>query len=175
MGQELEALAQRVHEANKKWWQNPEDGSTIERNNDQMLMLVLSELAEAMEGDRKNLKDDKLPHREMFEVELADALIRLLDLAGAYNIPLSEWKGIGFTYSPNRAANLMMLSRVVCYPFSTKAALATTVQMSIYGVIALGAHENIDLWGAFEEKMGYNATRRDHTHEARLEANGKKY
>ena len=33
------------------------------------LMLVVSELAEAMEGHRKSLMDDKLPHRTMLEVE----------------------------------------------------------------------------------------------------------
>jgi NTP pyrophosphatase (non-canonical NTP hydrolase) len=52
------------------------------------LMLTVSELAEAMEGDRKSLKDDKLPHRDMREVELADAVIRLFDLAGAFNMDL---------------------------------------------------------------------------------------
>lgn len=52
------------------------------------LMLTVSELAEAMEGDRKGLPDDKLPHRPMREVELADAAIRLFDLAGAYGMDL---------------------------------------------------------------------------------------
>lgn len=33
----------------------------------------------------------------------------------------------------------------------------------------------LDLQGAFQEKMLYNATRRDHTHEARREAEGKKF
>lgn len=45
------------------------------------LMLTVSELSEAMEGHRKGLADDKLPHRRMFEVELADAMIRILHLA----------------------------------------------------------------------------------------------
>lgn len=46
------------------------------------LMLIVTEIAEAMEGDRKALMDDKLPHRTMMEVELADAVIRIADLAG---------------------------------------------------------------------------------------------
>lgn len=52
------------------------------------LMLVVSEVAEAMEGHRKNLRDDKLPNRSMLEVELADAVIRIADLAGALDLDL---------------------------------------------------------------------------------------
>jgi len=47
-----------------------------------------SELSEAMEGERKDLMDDKLPHRRMAEVELADTLIRIFDYAGAYGYDL---------------------------------------------------------------------------------------
>ena len=45
-------------------------------------MLMVSEIAEAMEGERKDLMDDKLPHRRMAEVELADAVIRIADYCG---------------------------------------------------------------------------------------------
>lgn len=41
--------------------------------------LMHSELSEALEADRKDLMDDKLPHRSGIEVELADCLIRILD------------------------------------------------------------------------------------------------
>lgn len=54
------------------------------------LMLIVSEVSEAMEGDRKNLRDDKLSHRKMFDVELADAVIRIFHLAGRMSIPLGE-------------------------------------------------------------------------------------
>lgn len=78
-----------VHEANKKWWISIEDGVTpLERNKGELLMLMVSELAEAMEGERKGLMDDKLPHRRMAEVELADALIRILDYSGAFGYDL---------------------------------------------------------------------------------------
>lgn len=52
------------------------------------LLLIITEIAEATEGVRKDLMDDKLPHRKMVEVELADAMIRLLDLAGAMGLDL---------------------------------------------------------------------------------------
>ena len=52
------------------------------------LCLIHSEISEAMEGHRKGLPDDKLPHRSMLEVELADAMIRIADLAGALGLDL---------------------------------------------------------------------------------------
>lgn len=54
------------------------------------LCLTHSELSEAMEGHRRGLMDDKLPHRSMLEVELADAVIRILDLAGALNLDVAS-------------------------------------------------------------------------------------
>ena len=50
------------------------------------LMLIVSEIAEAMEGDRKRLLDDKLPQYRMFDVELADAVIRIMHLADRFGI-----------------------------------------------------------------------------------------
>ncbi len=58
------------------------------RNIGEMLMLIVSEVSEAMEGARKRLMDDKLPHRPMLEVELADAVIRIMDLAGGAGLDL---------------------------------------------------------------------------------------
>lgn len=56
----------------------------------QRLALIHSEVSEALEGDRKTLWDDKLPQYKMQDVELADAMIRIFDLAGGKNIPLGE-------------------------------------------------------------------------------------
>lgn len=49
--------------------------------NAQKIALMHSELSEALEGDRKDASDDKLPNRSMLEVELADCIIRIMDLA----------------------------------------------------------------------------------------------
>lgn len=84
----LNDYARESHENNSKWWQDPRTGERIQRNKGELLMLMVSEIAEAMEGERKGLMDDKLPHRKMAEVELVDLLIRCFDYAGAHGYDL---------------------------------------------------------------------------------------
>jgi NTP pyrophosphatase (non-canonical NTP hydrolase) len=84
----LELLMRRIHKANEKWWHDLHTGEPKKRNVGEMLMLAVSELSEAMEGHRKDLMDDKLPHRKMFEVELADTCIRIFDMAQGLGIDL---------------------------------------------------------------------------------------
>lgn len=97
----INKLSEEIHESNIKagWWTDLKTGEKKERNVGELLCLVHSEISEAMEGHRKNLMDDKLPHRKMFEVELADALIRIFDIAGAYGMDL------GGAISEKRAYN----------------------------------------------------------------------
>jgi NTP pyrophosphatase (non-canonical NTP hydrolase) len=87
----VDLLSHVIHHDNLEagWWTDLETGQPKKRNVGEMLMLVVSELAEAMEGYRKNLNDDKLPHRPMLEVELADAVIRILDMAEGLNLDLA--------------------------------------------------------------------------------------
>lgn len=63
------------------WFSDIKTGERIQRNVPEMLCLIHSEISEAMEGHRKNLNDTHLPDRPMIEVELADTLIRILDLS----------------------------------------------------------------------------------------------
>ena len=114
----LNNLCNEVHAQNQKWWVDIHTGERLNRNVGEMLCLVHSEISEALEGHRKNLMDDKLPHRPMIEVELADAIIRIFDIAAGLKL---------------------------------------------------------DLGGAFDEKIAYNAVRVDHQREHRMTENGKKY
>lgn len=114
----LNNLCETVHYANVTWWKDPVTGQLLNRNVGEMLCLIHSEISEALEGHRKGLCDDKLPHRKMIEVELADAIIRIFDLAAGLDL---------------------------------------------------------DLGGAFVEKMAFNATRADHKPENRIKEGGKKY
>ena len=75
------------------WWQDPKTGANVTDNPlcfSKNLMLIVSEVAEAMEGDRKSLPDDKLPQYPMRTVELGDALIRILDTAGGFDLDLAD-------------------------------------------------------------------------------------
>lgn len=99
----LNKLRDECHAANAHWWTDPRTGQRIERNKGELLMLIVSEVAEAMEGERKDLMDTHLPHRRMAEVELADVLIRVFDYAGAYGYDLDGAVAEKRAYNAQRA------------------------------------------------------------------------
>lgn len=66
------------------------------------LALIHSEVSEGVEGHRKGLMDDKLPHRSMLEVELADTIIRAMDLAGGLGLDLGGAIADKLSYNSTR-------------------------------------------------------------------------
>lgn len=73
---------------NAGWYTDIHTGKKLVRNVPEMIALIHSEVSEALEGYRKHQMDDKLPHRLAIEVELADALIRIYDLAGYLDLDI---------------------------------------------------------------------------------------
>lgn len=90
-------LAKTIHQDNvaKGFW--PEGGrvdtesgfSPGTRNVGESLMLTVTELSEGYEAWRKDKKDDHLPHRDGLTVEIADAMIRLMDLSYGLGLPVA--------------------------------------------------------------------------------------
>lgn len=70
------------------WWHKNGE-SLIDKRNPTALLLIHSEISEAYEGYNHALMDDKLPHRSMFEVEMADTAVRLFDLLGSREVETS--------------------------------------------------------------------------------------
>ena len=103
----LRDLTTNIHSANVAagWWTdkagNPLQANPFAFSN--KLALCHSELSEALEGDRKGKQDDHLPHRLASEVELADALIRIFDLAGAYDLDVAGAMYEKIAYNAQRA------------------------------------------------------------------------
>lgn len=170
-------LAREIHNDNVQagWWDNPD------RCIDECLMLVVTELAEAVEGERKNLMDDHLPHRKMAEVELADTMIRVLDLVGKLEITIEE----DFAHFEMLAAQsigkkyLHIVSEVVFLSneigFQNKECIANAFTEVVALIVNLSEHLGYDLEGAIEEKRAYNKNRLDHKRENRAKENGKKF
>jgi len=82
----VNSISQDVHglAMQKGWWDNP-------RNDGELLMLIVTELAESCEALRHgNPPDDKIPEFSGAEAELADACIRIFDMAAARGYRLGE-------------------------------------------------------------------------------------
>lgn len=170
-------------------------------SNEHFLMLVITELSEAVEADRKGNRFDKekyrigkyaecqgwLTNEEKFinvfnkyvkdtvEDELADAVIRLLDLAGLRSIDLSlAMKDLNNNIDDMSEACKDETFTESIYAISTLPVrydglydFHTTVNDMLMSVFGLACHLDIDLLWHIEQKMKYN--------ELRERLHGKKY
>jgi NTP pyrophosphatase (non-canonical NTP hydrolase) len=95
---DLREMQRQVHRTAVEhgWWESP-------RATGEVLMLVVTELAEAMEAYRVgNPESEKLPGFSKMEEELADTIIRLLDLAEERGFRLEQAVLAKMTYNEGR-------------------------------------------------------------------------
>lgn len=184
----LANLCREIHASNlvAGWWTNLTTGESIvaTRNRPEMLMLAVSELAEAAEGIDLR-PDDKLPHLCMFDVELGDFVIRQLDQIGAevsLGVEMPDWRP--FCSSPFRARSwndqLMLLVRIIAGAMEhyRKGRVTEYVQVMANGVMhafAIAEANGINLSDVIAQKRAFNATRPDHKVENRVKDGGKQF
>lgn len=189
-GADIARLSTEIHADNVAagWWSDLTTGERIERNVGELLMLVVTELSEAADGLAGNLMDDKLPHRQMVEVELADTAIRIFDFCGAgyaidtdkrfANIVAIVQHGIfAKCLTPNDFL-LAIIGHVSGamehHRKSRPEEMGRSLAIALHGIFVLGELLDLDVMGAVAEKRHFNKTRRDHSREARLADGGKK-
>lgn len=163
-----------------------------ELSNEHCLCLVLSELMEAVEADRKGrfakvpvdkkgtIFDERTFHyqnkyfaenfetyiKDCVEDELADAVIRLLDLAGLRNISIDDFleeaiygaseSCVGETFTESiYAISTLPIRHFYKYNYSFENQIGHML-LSIFG---LAKHLNIDLLWHVNQKMRYNELR----------------
>lgn len=167
----LNELKNKVHQAAK------EKGFWDEQHSDEtMLMLIITEVSEAVEADRKGKRADRKEFlyfladvsfersfstfiKDTVDDELADAFIRCLDLAGAIGLDLvdtiddSNWEAL--ISSRTFAENAYQVCQII--------SLGGNAVTKVIGAMAF-LHDwcrylGIDLGWHIEQKMKYNATR----------------
>lgn len=164
------------------WWDNP-DQCLLEK-----LQMISTEIAEATEGERKDLMDDKLPHRKMGEVELADTLIRVLDLGGKLGLEyvdrivmasIHKYLIIDINKTTSIAGKHFLINRTLTmfasFVLDGYSKPELTYSLLIESIMEVGKFRGYDIIGALHEKCAYNRERADHKRENRSKTHGKKF
>lgn len=187
----LNDLAQQIH-ANAKakgFYDEP-------RNTGELFMLMVSELGEALDADRKGkrciVKDFEkwmlrygtesvfqnnfeVDIKGTFEEEIADVVIRILDFCALRKYDIDKLisneaaKRVSYATSDNIGQSLMFTNQLLCEAYEDAEVGSTGLFLAsaINALYAISNKQGFDLIQHIELKMKYNATR-EHKH-------GKKY
>ena len=188
---EINDWCRDIHQRNVEagWWTDLGSGeSTLQsRNRAELMMLVISELSEAEQGMSENIKDDKLPHLPMFNVEIADVAIRLFDLIGSEMARFGDTVDVDFDWEialaklpirekgwyvaiANRMSAAMEHLRKQRFP-----QYRAELYLAQAATFATAEEHGFDLLSVIQEKLDFNANREDHKLSSRLAPDGKKF
>jgi hypothetical protein len=168
-----------------------------ELSNEHCLCLVISELMEAVEADRKGKRADRESFKSSYENEephddanfkccfekyikdtlpdeLSDAVIRLLDLCGLRKIDIEDftedmlYDAEGSCTDETFTESIYAISTIpIRCEYEYDSLLENQLNSMILAIFGLAKHMNIDLIWHVEQKMRYN--------ELRPKLNGKRY
>ena len=186
MNKDLNKLSKEIYEANKV-----KGFHEVKHSPEHLFCLVISELMEAVEADRNGrradiesfdsfnfdkYKDDKENANHLYRIvfqafikdtvedELADAVIRLLDTAGALGLTLYSFSKDSCDYGTNKnvfenclftESIFIIIKRLLNSPLSLNLVISST----IFDIENLCEVMNIDLWKHVELKLKYNSLR----------------
>lgn len=183
---DINELAMDIHQQNKErgWWDKPRSMLTV-------VQLISTEVAEATEGARRDLMDTHLVERKMEEVELADTLIRTLDLGGYLDLEYSPFEELDemtkeLEANINEPAAMHFIITLFVAGLGSHFTIASTNYSDVESasinysglidcIIKVSELRGFDLWGAVTEKLEYNKARADHDRENREKVGGKKF
>lgn len=173
-------LRDRIHQGNVDagWWSNLQTGESIleTRSRPEMLVLIISELCEAwLDGDQP---DGHLPQYPAFQVEMADAAIRILDLSGGDKIDLSPVHtdtpcGL-LTHDLMLLVSFIGSDALEGFRKGNRSKYETAIQTTYHSLFRMAKAYGFDLMQMIEAKVAYNAQRADHKIENRKASDGKK-
>ena len=151
-------------------------------SNEHFLCLVISELMEAIEADRKEMHADTeafnkycdcIDFKENFErqikgtveEELADSCIRLLDLAGLRGVDLGEIDldelkcSEGFFDWSFTEAIFSLVCNITDSDYIQSHSFDSFLRMALIEILVFCVHKGIDIFWYIEQKMKYNELR----------------
>lgn len=184
MVKNLNKIAKEIYEANRSKGFHDEEHSY-----EHMMCLVISELMEAVEADRKGRKTSYHPEenfgahaimedekfKEWFECttkdtvedELADAVIRLFDTAGALGLELKSESinELVKAFNEEKASTMkfteciyVIVFAIVDTPYD-HSSTTRSIRDGLALIIGYCSALNIDLWKHVELKLKYNSLR----------------
>lgn len=154
-----QALIERSHKqaADKGFWEQP-------LTFDMAMALIISEIAEALEAYRKGRVNpdwnDTQAVKDSFEVELADAIIRIYDWAGGNNLELEPEDDHTIIWSENEGKNWINLF-VSCTHCATSEVANQEVKLEclLEDLLSYCKFKQIDIEKYIMWKLDYNLSR----------------
>ena len=137
-------------------------------SDEHFLCLVISELMEAVEADRNEKRDDeefmyafKHDIKDSVEDELADACIRLLDLAGLRGIDLSAIQQVEYPFGANETFTEFCfgLCKQITSFTPERIGMSVNIHIVLMDIFSYCMALGIDFLWFIEQKMKYNELR----------------
>jgi NTP pyrophosphatase (non-canonical NTP hydrolase) len=147
-------------------------GKDPNKNIGELLMLIVCEIAEAVEAHRNNCYADgdlddwdfngqyfsawyEKHHKNTYTDELADVFIRLFDLCGYLGINKDCIHSKQYSFGDNIAEELLFVTRILS-DTDCKSYLELTITEAISRMIHFCQHHNIPIEKHIEAKISYN-------------------